>query len=174
MMEFSYKHRHSVQHTVSYQIPYDTALWQRMGVSQHFRLDGTAIFSFSLNSFCLTVKSHDHNYVFLPFVTAIIIRCTIIYLWGTLLVAHLVEALCYMLEDSGFDSRCCHWNFHSHKPSSRTMALETQPLTEMSTRNNFWAVKAAGVAIAQVVQRLSTSWTVRWSITMRARFFAHV
>ena len=35
--------------------------------------------------------------------------------------------------------------FHWHNPSSRTMALElTQPLTEMSTRNIFWGVKAAG------------------------------
>ena len=34
--------------------------------------------------------------------------------------------------------------FHWHSPSSRTMALElTQPLTEMSTRNISWGVKAA-------------------------------
>ena len=35
--------------------------------------------------------------------------------------------------------------FHSHNPSGRTMALGlTQPLTEMSTRNISWGVKAAG------------------------------
>jgi hypothetical protein len=35
--------------------------------------------------------------------------------------------------------------FHLHNPSSRTMALGlTHPLTEMSTRNNSWGVKAAG------------------------------
>jgi hypothetical protein len=35
--------------------------------------------------------------------------------------------------------------FHSHNPFGRTMALgSTQPLTEMSTRNIFWGVKAAG------------------------------
>jgi len=35
--------------------------------------------------------------------------------------------------------------FHCHNPSGRTMALGlTQPLTEMSTRNIFWGVKAAG------------------------------
>jgi hypothetical protein len=35
--------------------------------------------------------------------------------------------------------------FHWHNPSGRTMALEsTQPLTEMSTRNISWEVKAAG------------------------------
>jgi hypothetical protein len=35
--------------------------------------------------------------------------------------------------------------FHCHNPSGRTMALgSTQPLTEMSTVNNFWEVKAAG------------------------------
>ena len=35
--------------------------------------------------------------------------------------------------------------FHSHNPSGRTMALVlTQPLTEMSTRNISWGVKAAG------------------------------
>jgi hypothetical protein len=35
--------------------------------------------------------------------------------------------------------------FHQHNPSSHTMALGlTQPLTEMSTRNTSWGVKAAG------------------------------
>ena len=35
--------------------------------------------------------------------------------------------------------------FHWHNPSGRTMTLEsTQPLTEMSTRNVSWRVKAAG------------------------------
>jgi hypothetical protein len=40
----------------------------------------------------------------------------------------------------GFDSRWCHWNFHWHKPSGRTMAVRsTQPLTEISN-----TLKAAG------------------------------
>ena len=35
--------------------------------------------------------------------------------------------------------------FHWHNPSARTMALRlTQPLTEMSTKNISWEVKAAG------------------------------
>ena len=35
--------------------------------------------------------------------------------------------------------------FHSHNPSGRTMALGlTQHLTEISTRNISWGVKAAG------------------------------
>jgi hypothetical protein len=35
--------------------------------------------------------------------------------------------------------------FHLHNPPGRTMALGlTQPLTEISTRNIFWGVKAAG------------------------------
>jgi elongation factor P hydroxylase len=35
--------------------------------------------------------------------------------------------------------------FHWYNPSGRTMALgSTQPLTEMSTRNISWGVKAAG------------------------------
>ena len=35
--------------------------------------------------------------------------------------------------------------FHWHNPSGRTMAVGlTQPLTEMSTRNISWGVKAAG------------------------------
>jgi hypothetical protein len=35
--------------------------------------------------------------------------------------------------------------FHWHNPSGRTMALaSTQPLTETSTRNISWGVKAAG------------------------------
>jgi hypothetical protein len=37
--------------------------------------------------------------------------------------------------------------FHWHTPSGRTMALElTQPLTEMSTRNTSWGIKAAGAS----------------------------
>jgi hypothetical protein len=47
-------------------------------------------------------------------------------------VAQLVEALRQKLESRGFDSR---WD-----PSGHTMA--TQPLTEMSTRNSSWGVKA--------------------------------
>ena len=51
-------------------------------------------------------------------------------------MAQLLEALRYKPEGRGFDSHCCHWNFHWHNPSGRTMALGlTQPLTEMSTRN---------------------------------------
>jgi len=35
--------------------------------------------------------------------------------------------------------------FHWHNPTGRTMALGlAQPLTEMSTRNISWVVKAAG------------------------------
>ena len=35
--------------------------------------------------------------------------------------------------------------FHRHNPSGHTMALGlTQPLTEMSTRNISWGLKAAG------------------------------
>ena len=58
-------------------------------------------------------------------------------------VAQLVEALRYKPEGRGFDSRWCHWNFSLTSVS--TMALgSTQPLTEMSTRNISWRVKAAG------------------------------
>jgi hypothetical protein len=46
-------------------------------------------------------------------------------------------ALCYKLEDRGFESRWGHSFFLNWpNPSSRTMVLgSTQPLTEMSTRN---------------------------------------
>jgi hypothetical protein len=55
-------------------------------------------------------------------------------------VAQLVEALRYKPEGRGFDSRC-DW----HNPFGRTVALgSTQPLTEMSTRDTSWGVKAAG------------------------------
>ena len=55
-------------------------------------------------------------------------------------MAQLVEALCYKSEGRGFDSRWCHWIF-----SDRTMApRSTQPLTEMSSRDISWGVKAAG------------------------------
>ena len=53
------------------------------------------------------------------------------------MVAYLVEALCYKPEGRRFDSHvhCC----------GRTVALaSTQPLTEMSTRDLLWGVKAAG------------------------------
>ena len=57
-------------------------------------------------------------------------------------MAHSVEALHSKLEGRGFDSQWCHW----HNPSGHTVALGlTQPLTEMSTKNISWVVKAAGV-----------------------------
>jgi hypothetical protein len=35
--------------------------------------------------------------------------------------------------------------FHLHNPSDRTLGLElTQPLIEMSTKNNSWGVKVVG------------------------------
>ena len=59
--------------------------------------------------------------------------------WGQAGV-QLVEALLYKPEGRGFDSQWRSW----HNPSGRTMALgSTQPLTEMSTRNISWWVKAA-------------------------------
>jgi hypothetical protein len=55
-------------------------------------------------------------------------------------VAQLVEAQRYKPEGCEFDSRLCQWN-----PSRRTMALGlAQPVTEMSTRNISWGIKAAG------------------------------
>jgi hypothetical protein len=33
-------------------------------------------------------------------------------MWGTLLVAQLLESLRYKSEGRGFDSRWCHWNFY--------------------------------------------------------------
>jgi hypothetical protein len=56
-------------------------------------------------------------------------------------VAQLVEALRYNSEGRGFDSQWCHW----HNPSGRIMVLgSTQSLTEMSTKNISWGIKAAG------------------------------
>jgi len=52
--------------------------------------------------------------------------------------AQLVEALHYMPESIGFDSRWYHWNFSFTNSSGRTIALEsTQVRPEMSTRNIF-------------------------------------
>jgi len=46
---------------------------------------------------------------------------------------------------SGSIPDCVIGVFHSHNPSDRTMALgSTQPLTEKSTKNISWWVKAAG------------------------------
>jgi hypothetical protein len=56
------------------------------------------------------------------------------------MVVLLVEALFYKPESRGFDPQWCE----GHNPSGRTMALvSTQSLTEMSTRNISWGVKAA-------------------------------
>jgi hypothetical protein len=54
-----------------------------------------------------------------------------------------IETLRFKPEGHGFDSQWCHWN----NPSDRTMVLVlTQPLTEMSTRNISYGVKAAGAS----------------------------
>jgi hypothetical protein len=59
-------------------------------------------------------------------------------------VAQLVEALRYKPEGRGFDSRWYHSNFSLNNPFGRSTALgSTQPLTEMSTRNISWGIKAA-------------------------------
>jgi len=51
-------------------------------------------------------------------------------------VSQLVGALRYKPGGRGFRSRWCHWNFHWHNPSGRTMDLEsTQILSHVSTRN---------------------------------------
>jgi hypothetical protein len=58
-------------------------------------------------------------------------------------VAQLVEELRYKVVGSipDNDIEIFHWP----NPSGRIMALgSTQPLTEMSTRNISWGVKAAG------------------------------
>ena len=59
------------------------------------------------------------------------------------MVAQLLEALRYKQEGRGFDAL----EFFLDKIlSGRSMALgSTQPLTQMSTRNISWWVKAAGV-----------------------------
>jgi hypothetical protein len=60
-------------------------------------------------------------------------------------VAQLIEALCYKPEGSGSIPGGFIRILHLYKPSGRTTALGlTQPLTEMSTRNNSWEIKAAG------------------------------
>jgi hypothetical protein len=53
-------------------------------------------------------------------------------------VAQFVQALRYKPESRGFDSR--------RNTSGRTITLGSiQPLTEMTTRNISWVLKAAGV-----------------------------
>ena len=66
-------------------------------------------------------------------------KSSVRWVWGTLLVAQLVEALRHKPEGRRFDSRWCHWNYLW---LSCTMALGlTQPLTEMSIRNISWGQK---------------------------------
>jgi hypothetical protein len=59
-------------------------------------------------------------------------------------LARLIEALRYKPESCGLDYRWYHWNFSLTQLSGRAMALGlTQPITEMSTMNIPWMVKAA-------------------------------
>jgi hypothetical protein len=56
-----------------------------------------------------------------------------------------VEVLSYKPMDVGSIPDGVIGIFHWHNPYGRTMALGlTQPLTEMSTKNISWVVKAAG------------------------------
>jgi hypothetical protein len=61
-------------------------------------------------------------------------------------VEQLIEGVRYTTESRWFDSQWSHWDFFNWlNPSGRTTALRsTQPLIQMSTRNIFWRVKAAG------------------------------
>ena len=60
-------------------------------------------------------------------------------------MAQLVEALRYKRKVEGSIPDGVIGIFHLRNPSGRTMTLgSTQPVTEMSTRNSFWVVKAAG------------------------------
>ena len=60
-------------------------------------------------------------------------------------VPQFVEALRYKSEVAGSIPDGVTGIFHWHNPSGPTMAVgSTQPLTEMSTRNISWVVKAAG------------------------------
>ena len=50
-----------------------------------------------------------------------------------------VKVLCYKSGGRWFNPRWCHWIFHWHNPSDRTMALgSTQPLTDMRTWRISW------------------------------------
>ena len=61
-------------------------------------------------------------------------------------VVRLVETQRYKQEGHPFDSRWGHRNVSLLIPSDRNMFLRsTQSLPEMSTRDNSWGVKAAGV-----------------------------
>jgi hypothetical protein len=58
-------------------------------------------------------------------------------------VAQLAEATSRQVAGSIPD--VVNWIFHLHNISGRSMALgSTQPLTEMSSRNTSWGVKAVG------------------------------
>ena len=71
----------------------------------------------------------------------------------------MVEVLSYNPEGRSFDSRWGHRYFYRHNPSGLTTTLgSTQPLTEMSTRNAVWGVKAALTAsCAEYLEILETS-----------------
>jgi hypothetical protein len=60
-------------------------------------------------------------------------------------VTQLVEALHYKPVGREFNARWSHWIFHWLNPFGHAMALgSTQSLTEMSTRDISWGVKADG------------------------------
>ena len=78
------------------------------------------------------------------------------------------------------------WVFHGPNPTGRTMAPgSTQPLTEMSSRDITWGVKAAGGNLYADFRELlgvATSWipkglsnpVMRWPFTFFTRFLPHI
>jgi len=68
-----------------------------------------AFFVSFLHMWCCSVEKNFVGTVrYIAIVYFIRVRCEV---WGTLLVAQLVEALRYKPEGRGFDSRCCRRNF---------------------------------------------------------------
>ena len=74
------------------------------------------------------------NWVRLSFVLSDLSANKVIKLWGCTVCV--VKVLCYKSEGRCFDPSWCHWTFHWHK--ILPIALWSQTLTEMSTRNISW------------------------------------
>jgi hypothetical protein len=68
-------------------------------------------------------------------------------------------------EDSGFNSRWCHWNFSWHNPFSCIMVLgSAQPLTEMSTKNISLGSKGGRCVRLTTLPPLCTDYLEIWEL----------
>jgi len=85
----------------------------------------------------------------------------------------MVEALSYKLQGRRSDSRWGHRDFALTILPNRNVALgSTQPLTEMSTRDISWGVKAAGADCPEILGH-STCWSAMADTSKKSSKIKH-